>query len=427
MTTHSTEELILEFDVARILFAEEEEEEEEASYVVSLKDITAQKILEEQLRQAQKLESLGTLASGIAHDFNNILGIIMGHSFLLERLKSDPVKLSQSIGAIEKATQRGAALVKQLLTFARKTEAVFESVLVNHIIEEVVKLLQETFSKTISVRSDLKRDLPIIAADTNQIHQVVINLCVNARDAMPMGGTLSITTTTVERETLMSKFAGAAAREYILLQVSDTGTGMDEATKQRIFEPFFTTKDVGKGTGLGLALVHGIVENHHGFIDVATEPGKGTTFSIYLPVEERPIESHGTSKKAMEDVPGGTETILLIEDEEMLGELARAFLVSKGYTVLTARDGEEGVEVFSRHQKEISVVVTDMGLPKLGGEEVLKRIRGIDPKAKVILASGFIDPETKSEMYKAGAKRFIQKPYSHDEVLQAIRQVIDTK
>jgi signal transduction histidine kinase/ActR/RegA family two-component response regulator len=426
MTTHSTEELILEFDVARILLAEEEEEEE-ASYVVSLKDITAQKTLEEQLRQAQKLESLGTLASGIAHDFNNILGIIMGHSFLLERLKSDPVKLSQSIDAIEKATQRGAALVKQLLTFARKTEAVFESVLVNQIIEEVVKLLQETFSKTINVRSDLKRDLPIIVADSNQIYQVMINLCVNARDAMPMGGTLSIASTTVEGGALSSKFPRATAREYILLQVSDTGMGMDEVTRQRIFEPFFTTKGVGKGTGLGLALVHGIVENHHGSINVATELGKGTTFSIYLPVEERPIESHRTSKKAMEDVPGGTETILLIEDEEMLGELARAFLVSKGYTVLTARDGEEGVEAFSRHQKEISVVVTDMGLPKLGGEDVFKRIRAIDPKAKVILASGFIDPEVKSEMYKAGAKHFIQKPYSHDEVLQKVREVIDIK
>ena len=202
---------------------------------------------------------------------------------------------------------------------------------------------------------------------------------------------------------------------------------MDEATRLRIFEPFFTTKDIGKGTGLGLSLVFGIVGNHNGFIDVQSQLGKGTTFTVYLPVPERTPEVSQPTRQAIEEIPGGTETILLIEDEEMLRELVKALLVSKGYTVLTAEDGMQGVEMYRSHQKEIAVVLSDLGLPLLSGQDVFRKIRELDPQAKVILASGFIDPETKAEMYKAGAKHFIQKPYSHDEVLQKIREVIDTR
>jgi PAS domain S-box-containing protein len=404
-------------------------------YIVTVgRDITERKReeehrhqLEQQLIQAQKLESLGTLASGIAHDFNNILAIIMGHSSLLERLQPDPAKLSQSIDAIQKTTTRGAALVRQLLTFARKTETAFESVMVNDIIKEIVKLLKETFPKTIDVTMDLKKDLPLVLVDSNQIHQVLINLCVNARDAMPRGGTLSISSSTIENDAMSSKYPKATAREYIMIQVADSGTGMDEATKQRIFEPFFTTKGVGKGTGLGLALVYGIIENHDGYIDVVSEVGKGTTFSIYIPIQERTIVYDETGKKTDQDVTGGTETILLIEDEEMLRELVKVVLVSNGYSVLTAQDGEEGVSVFSRHQKEIAVVVSDMGLPKVGGEAVFKQIKTMNPKAKIILASGFIDQNTKSEVHKAGIRHFIQKPYTPSEVLRAIREVLDVQ
>ena len=427
MTTHSTEELILEFDFARILFAEEEEEEEEeASYVVSLKDISGQKILEEQLRQAQKLESLGTLAGGIAHDFNNILGIIMGHSALLERLKADPQNLSQSIDAITRATQRGASLVKQLLTFARKSEAIFETVSINDIIREINKLLQETIPKTIIISTSLQQDLPVIVADASQIHQVLLNLCVNARDAMPIRGTLSISTSTVEGEMLSSRFPKVTARQYVRIEVADTGIGMDESTRQRIFEPFFTTKAPGKGTGLGLAVVFGIIEYHTGFIDVRSAPGEGTIFTVYLPIPEHAPEVSQRARKGVEEITGGTETILVIEDEEMLRNLAKAILVSNGYTVLTAEDGMQGVEMYQSHQKEIAVVLSDIGLPLLGGQDVFRRIREINPEAKVIMASGFFDPETKSEMYKAGLKNFIQKPYLSDDVLQKIREVIDT-
>lgn len=293
--------------------------------VVVSRDVTAKKALEDELRQAQKLESLGTLASGIAHDFNNILGIIMGHSSLLERVIGDPVKLSLSVEAIYKATNRGASLVKQLLTFARKTELLFESVRINDIIQEITKLLEQTLPKTVIVSTNLKSGLPTIAADASQIHQVLLNLCVNARDAMPKGGTLGITTKVLEGSAITAKFPNAPIREYVLIQVADSGTGMDEATRQRIFEPFFTTKEVGKGTGLGLSVVHSIVANHNGFIDLDSEPGKGTVFSIYLPTQVKEIKINQTSKKNIEDISGGTETILVIEDEELLRELVKSF------------------------------------------------------------------------------------------------------
>jgi len=397
------------------------------NYVGVKRDITSELSLQSQLIQAQKLESIGTLASGISHDFNNILGIIMGHTSLLVRMREDPTMHSEGVAAIMKAAQRGAALVKQLMLFARKTQPLLESVKINDIIGEITKLLQETFSKTITISSSLQRDLPAIIADSGQIHQVLLNLLVNARDAMPDRGMISITTKAVEREAVIARFPNAAARQYVKIEVADTGTGMDEATLQRIFEPFFTTKGIGKGTGLGLAVVFGIVKHHSGFIDVRSALGKGTCFTVYLPVPERAGVEATAAKKGLEEIPGGTETILLIEDEEALMTLAKSILVSRGYTVLTAGDGMQGVEIYRSRQKEIAVILSDIGLPKLSGNDVFKKIRQINPEAKVIFASGFFDPEMKSEMFKAGLKNFIQKPYMQDEVLLKIRETIDTK
>ena len=391
----------------------------------TIRDITDMRQVEQQLIQAQKLESLGTLAGGIAHDFNNILGIIMGHSSMLERVRSDPAKFSQSVDAITKATVRGASLVKQLLTFSGQTDAVYGSVRINDIVTEVKKLLQETFPKTITISTSLQSNQPWIVGDPTQIHQVLLNLCINARDAMPQGGNLSISTGTVEGNSLKLKFPKASATRYIAIEVADTGTGMDETTRHRIFEPFFTTKGPGKGTGLGLALVFGIVENHGGLIAVESKLGVGTTFTVYLPVQERAHESSQPSRLAAQDVPGGSETLLLIEDEETLRELLKAVLVSKGYTVIAAEDGKQGISAFLKHQREIALVILDLGLPKLDGLGVFKRVREKDPEAKVILASGFIDPETKKEVHEAGIEHFVQKPYSPDDVLRKIRHVID--
>ena len=342
----------------------------------------------------------------------------------MERSKADPQKLSQSIDTITKATERGADLVKQLLTFARKTETFFETVSINDMIREINQLLKETFPKTITISTSLDQDLPAIVADASQIHQVLLNLCVNARDAMPSGGTLSISTGAIEGEAVRSRFPKATARFYVQIQVTDTGLGMDEATRHRIFEPFFTTKELGKGTGLGLAVVFGIIEKHNGFIDVRSAPGEGTSFTVYLPIPGRAPKVSQQARKGVEEIAGGMETILVIEDEEMLRELMKAVLTSKGYTVLLADDGMKGVEMYKSHQKEIAVIVSDLGLPLLGGQDVFRQIREMDPQAKVILASGFIHPEMKSEMYKSGAKHFIQKPYLPDEVLRKIREII---
>lgn len=390
-----------------------------------MRDVTKQKELEQELIHAQKMEGIGTLASGIAHDFNNILAIILGHAALLGRFKMEQDKYAQSVEAVTQAGLRGASLVKQLLTLARKTEPILESVNVNDNIAEMTRLIHETFPKTIAISTDLQKDLPPVTADATQVHQVLLNLCVNARDAMPRGGTLSIATTTVPGTWLASRHLKADVRQYVEIRVSDTGTGMDESTRRRIFEPFFTTKGIGKGTGLGLALVYGIVAGHKGFVDVASKPAEGTIFRVYFPVEERMPASSEPSRRITGDTPGGTETILVIEDEELLREFLSTALVSKGYTVLKAQDGEKGLQTFIAHQYEIGLVVSDLGLPGISGEEVFRRLRAVNPNAKVILASGFIDPNLKSEMFKAGIKQFLQKPYTAEEVLRRIRDVID--
>ncbi|MBI3189466.1 MAG: PAS domain S-box protein, partial [Ignavibacteriales bacterium] len=336
--------------------------------------------LESQLQQVQKLESLGTLASGVAHDFNNILTIILGHSSLLARLPADREIVKKNADTITQAAKRGAAVVKQLLTFARKTDVVTESLLVNDTVKEVSKFLSETIQKTIIISLDLDKNLPSIEADATQLHQVLMNLCVNARDAMPDGGTLTIKTFLEHGEKIQSKFPKAGTKKYVSLSVSDTGTGMDVATQRRIFEPFFTTKGVGKGTGLGLSLVFGIVESHNGFIDVHSELGKGTTFRLYFPLPQIKIKFEEPKEQTSEEIFSGNETILLVEDEEMLRDMATGILETKGYKVITAADGEEGVEQYQRHHKEILLVLSDLGLPKLSGFEAFKRMKEINPE-----------------------------------------------
>ncbi len=385
----------------------------------------AKKNLEAQLQQAQKLESLGRLASGIAHDFNNILGIIIGHSSLLEQLPPSPDNIKRNTGAITKAGQRGAALVKQMLTFARKTDVVFESLRINEIVEEVVSLVRETFPKSITLAVHFEKDLPPIEADATQLHQVLLNLCVNARDAMPDGGTLTISTHRSSGRELSPLFPEANAMEYVGFALSDTGNGMDKVTQERIFEPFFTTKERGKGTGLGLSLVFGIMKSHGGFIDLRTEPGKGATFSCYFPVQPDLRSNNEGTVGTAEAVPGGTETILLVEDEESLRELIGGLLQSKGYTVLKAADGPEALKLYLQHRGVIRLVLSDMGLPGLNGHELYSQLKELDPGLCMIFASGSTEPGLKGQLLAEGVRDFIPKPYHPHELLLAVRKALE--
>jgi signal transduction histidine kinase/ActR/RegA family two-component response regulator len=383
------------------------------------------KILEAQLLQAQKLESLGTLASGIAHDFNNILGIIIGHASSLDGLIPDRATIQKNVAAILKAGIRGAAVVKQMLTFARKTETLIEPVAINEIVTEVAKLLRGTFAKTISVVLAPEPSIPLINADANQIHQVMLNLCVNARDAMPDGGTLTLTTHQEAGAAVRGAPPEAAGTDYVVLSVTDTGIGMDEETQQRVFEPFFTTKERDKGTGLGLSLVFGIMESHGGFVTLQSVPGEGSTFNCCFPVLHDVSDQASRTTAKTEGVPGGGETILVVEDEGTLRELIRAFLSAKGYTVLTANNGEEAFSIFTQRQNEIHLVLSDLGLPKFGGDELFRKITKTNPRIPTILASGYIEPGMKVRMLEEGVREFIQKPYNPNEVLVAIRRVLD--
>lgn len=400
--------------------------------VGSLTNITEKKIAEEALkqseeriRQSQKMESIGTLAGGVAHDFNNLLAIIMGHASLLEMIKDKPQKVIQSAEVIKKAVDRGAGLVNQILTFARKTDIRMESVNVKNVIQDLVNLLQQTFSKTIKIVTEFGKNIPPITADHNQIHQALLNISVNARDAMPHGGTLSFTTNVVNKKELKHFFSEASELLYVCVSIKDTGSGIDEQTRKRIYEPFFTTKDFGKGTGLGLATVYGIMHGHRGFIDVDSKIDIGTTFHLYFPLNPEETKIERRTQETEVEIKGGTETLLVVEDEEMLLELLTKILVGKGYNVLSARDGLEGIDVYAAHKDEITLILTDMGLPKLSGFDMFMKLKKINPDILAIFASGFLEPSMISEAYKAGAKEFVQKPYEPNNVLKKIRTVID--
>lgn len=369
---------------------------------------------EERLRQAQKLEAIGTLAGGIAHDFNNILAIISGYA---SRLKATlpPEQLAQNVTAIQQSVQRGAALVRQILTFARKTEFTLEHANVNSVLKELVHMLQETFPKTIQFDLQLDESLQPLTGDVSQLHQTFLNLCVNARDAMPNGGTISISTR-------LKTINGQRLAEVI---VRDNGVGMDSQTRARIFEPFFTTKGREGGTGLGLAVVYGIVNHHGGTIEVDSDPGRGTMFKLTFPVTSKERENEPAEFASIAQNLIGSERILFVEDEELLLDLMRELLQEQGYRVIVAKDGLEAIEVFSKQRAEIDLVVTDMGLPGLGGWEVFLRIREIDPNAKVLLASGYLDPDMKAKMLRAGAADLLQKPYVPSELFQRIRKALD--
>ena len=393
-----------------------------------LRDIEERHKLEEQLLHAQKMESMGTMAGGIAHDFNNILNIIQGYASLLQGHGARNKEIAESLTVIHQSVQRGSTLVQQLLTLARQTRADFDYVNTNDLIKELIAIITQTFPKTITLSTTLEPDLPPVTADQNQIEQALLNLCVNARDAMPEGGRLTFKTHTVNG----AAFRGGDATkdgQYVCIEVSDTGTGMDESIRKRIFEPFFTTKDVGKGTGLGLSVVYGIVQNHGGFIKVESKPGAGTCFRLYLPVAPSGVSQKQPSVYLDTETTAssiGCATVLLVEDEQDMLNILERILLQHGYKVLKATDGEEALDIYRSHDQTIDVVLLDIGLPKVSGRDVLLEIKNNNPDAKVIVASGYLEPELRAEVDHAGVTHFLHKPYMLDEVVKAVQSLVAT-
>jgi two-component system cell cycle sensor histidine kinase/response regulator CckA len=395
-------------------------EGELTGYTHTLKDITESKRLEAQFQQAQRLEAIGTLAGGIAHDFNNLLMGIQGNVSLMLLHMDSTHQYYERLKNVEKQVESGARLTSHLLGYARKGKYVVKPVDLNQLVEEIC----ETFSRTrkqITIRRELADDPFPIEADSGQIEQVVLNLLVNAADAMPGRGDLFLQTMNVTHKDMTGKLYKPKRGDYVVLTVTDTGMGMDKETMERIFDPFFTTKDMGRGTGLGLASVYGIVKGHGGYIDVESKKGQGTTFSIYLPASEK--EVHKAVKTAGEVIEG-TGTVLLVDDEQVILEVGQDLLEAIGYRVLIARDGNEAIEVYKKNRDEIEIVVLDMVMPGMGGGEAYDRIKGINPDIKILLSSGFsIDGEA-TEILERGCDGFIQKPFNIKEFSQAIRKVL---
>ncbi len=390
------------------------------------RDVTARKKLEDQIRHTQKMESIGTLATGIAHDFNNILGIIMAYTAALEHPQSDRLSKATSTAAIMKAVQRAANLVRQILTLARKHEQARESVKVNATIEELGGMLSETFPKTIEIVRNLDPTDPIVLIDSTQLTQLLLNLCVNARDAMPAGGTLTLTTAVLNGAELSNNFPNGSKGEYVNISVADTGTGMNEQTRQRVFEPFFTTKEPGNGTGMGLAVVYGIVKSYGGIIDVKSEVGRGTIFHLYFPATVSPSGAPHSPQSEAQELPKGTETILLVEDEELLGMLVKNILETSGFKVEWATDGKAAISFYRLHQDKIDLVLSDLGLPKLNGPDLIRELKKLDPQLRIVVATGYLAPVLKTELQRSGIRDFIHKPYQAAEVIRAIRNALDS-
>ncbi len=389
----------------------------------SMRDITEKKHLEQQLMQSQKMESIGTLAGGIAHDFNNLLAMILGTAELMKRTVKDNAQIQSYVNMIIEASERGSSISRQLLLFSRPEQAELRPIAVHDVINQVTEFLTHFLPKTIDVRREEEQSSSMILGDMGHLHQVILNLAINARDAMPNGGTISVSARTVSGNLVKQKFPSAELREYAAISVSDTGTGIDEEIQQRIFEPFFSTKSRGKGTGLGLSIVHGIVHLHQGFIDVNSQKGMGTTFTMYYPAMVANTGVESQTETAMEKT--NTETIMVVDDEDMLREILVENLQFEGFSVIAAGDGVEALQLYQKQIDSIDLVITDLGMPKMGGEELFENLYKINPAVKVIVSSGFLDNSTRSELLRKGIKDVLTKPYKFEQILSTVRKVLE--
>lgn len=381
--------------------------------------------LEDQLHHAQKMEAVGTLSGGISHDFNNLLQVINGYAQLLLMDKSENSQEYHFLKAIQGAGVRASDLVRQLLLFSRKADATKRAVALKQEVEQAQTMLERTIPKMIRIQVIAKDGLWTINADPVQIEQMLLNLGTNAADAMPDGGKLvfEIGNITLDDD-FANRHLGAEPGRYLLLTVADTGQGMDQDTMNKIFDPFFTTKDFGKGTGLGLASVYGIVKSHGGYINCYSEIGKGTTFKIYFPAIVQP-EVKGTDNPDPELPSRGVETVLLVDDDEAIRDYAQQALMKFGYTALTASSGEETLEIYPEKSNEIDIIVMDIGMPGMGGHKCLQELQKINPAVKVVIASGYAIDDRVKKSLDSGAAGYLGKPYQLTDLLNTVRAVLD--
>lgn len=393
-----------------------------ASYEQLQLDAAEQKRLEERLRQTQKMEVIGQLAGGVAHDFNNMLTAILGSAELMEPYVMENPTATKLLANIKKAASRSADLTGQLLAFSRKGQKKDVRVCIETTIHEVISLLERTIDKNITLETRLIAKDTCVTGDPSLLQNALLNLGVNARDAMPEGGVITFTTANVELDSSYceSSVFNITPGPYIEIAVSDAGTGITKENIQHVFEPFFTTKEVGKGTGLGLAAVYGTITDHLGSINIYSEPGIGTVFKIYLPLSG----DKKTVVPSADELIRGSGGILLVDDEEILRDVGKSLLEELGYRVYLAEDGEQALEVYARHKKEISLVILDMLMPRMGGKETLVRLMDEFPDIRVLISSGFHQERTVDELVKLGARGFLQKPYIKQELGKAVAEAI---
>ncbi|MGB9177618.1 MAG: PAS domain S-box protein [Pyrinomonadaceae bacterium] len=400
-----------------------DEQGEPKSVLAINTDITEKKRLETQFLRAQRMESIGTLAGGVAHDLNNILSPILMAIEILQ-LKCTDEESQRWLSILQQNAERGGSMVKQVLSFARGIEGERVTLQPKHLLKDVIKILSETLPKTITIKYNIPDNLSVISADATQIHQVLMNLCVNARDAMPHGGTLTIS---AENKSLDENYARmhleAKPGRYVVITVEDTGTGMPPEVVNRIFEPFYTTKEIGQGTGLGLSTALTIVRSHGGFINVYSEAGKGTQFIFYLPVAGAGEDA--AIKEARSELPVGRgETVLVVDDEESIRQITKGTLETFGYKVLLASDGTEALALYAENRDEIKVVLTDMMMPFMDGPATIRALKKLNPKVKIIAASGLTANGKSAEAASLGVHTFLPKPYTAERLLIALADIL---
>ena len=400
-------------------------EDDQLTHFVGVQtDITAFKLMELQLRQSQKMEAVGHLAGGVAHDFNNLLTVINGCCELIRATGGLPEESALLIEEVYKAGERAATLTRQLLAFSRKTVLQPRVLSLNGLVTDFEKLVGRLIGEDVHLKTEFRADPGLVKVDPGQMEQVLMNLVVNARDAMPQGGTLTIATREVYLdEDYVRRHEDLKPGRYVLLTVADTGSGMETATKNRIFEPFFTTKPVGQGTGLGLAMVYGILKASGGHVAVESEMDRGTTFHLFLPAVAVPEAAPMPPSRLQNS--GGTETVLLVEDEAGVRALARQALESRGYRVLEAPDGEEALKLCHQHAGEIDLLLSDVVMPRMSGRELRERMADLSPQTRVIFTSGYTDDAIVRHGVYQSESDFLQKPFTIHALLRKVREVLD--